>query len=79
MPILGNMVYMHVIGIPITMSIRKRKLGNSMCLEEYRSYRVNKKVKIDFMRYFERSTRNGGYKIRVGHQRGSFFRMKENR
>ena len=36
------------------MAIRRRKVGNAVYLEEYRSFRVNGKVKTEFVRYLGR-------------------------
>ena len=36
------------------MAIRRRKVGNAVYLEEYRSFRVKGKVKTEFVRYLGR-------------------------
>ena len=41
-------------GIPITMAIRRRRVGNAVYLEEYKSHRVKGKVVTDFVRYVGR-------------------------
>ena len=41
-------------GIPIIMAIRRRKVGNAVYLEEYKSHRVKGKVVTDFVRYVGR-------------------------
>ena len=43
--------FISVIGIPITVATRRRKVGNATYLEEYRSHRVNGKVVTKFVRY----------------------------
>jgi transposase len=44
-------MFIIVIGIPITVATRRRKVGNATYLEEYRSHRVNGKVVTKFVRY----------------------------
>ena len=44
------------------MAIRRRKVGNSTYLEEYRSFRVNGKVKTGFVRYIGRE--DGGNDVK---------------
>ncbi len=43
-----------VMGIPIIMAIRRRKVGNAVYLEEYNSHREKWKVVADFVRYIGR-------------------------
>ena len=44
----------NVIGIPMTMAIRRRKVGKAVYLEEYKSSRIKGKVVTEFVRYIGR-------------------------
>lgn len=48
---------MYVIGIPMTMAIRRRTVGNSVYLEEYKSKRIKGKVVTEFVRYVGKEDR----------------------